>query len=58
MCLSHDKTFLSDDIFGAYLDCNAGLPDDLFSNQKAQIWGNFGGPFRIVNVGIFHNHSV
>jgi hypothetical protein len=23
----------------------AGLPDGLFSNQKSQIWVNFGGPW-------------
>jgi hypothetical protein len=24
--------------------CMPGLPDGLFSNQKFQIWVNFGGP--------------
>jgi hypothetical protein len=23
---------------------DAGLPDGLFSNQKSQVWVNFGGP--------------
>jgi hypothetical protein len=25
-------------------DVHPGLPDGLFSNQKSQIWVNFGGP--------------
>jgi hypothetical protein len=27
--------------------CQAGLPDGLFSNQKSQIWVNFGGPLNV-----------
>jgi hypothetical protein len=27
-----------------FLSLPAGLPDGLFSNQKSQIWVNFGGP--------------
>jgi hypothetical protein len=32
-----------------------GLPDGLFSNQKSQIWVNFGG-LEMVNIGIFLDH--
>jgi hypothetical protein len=27
-----------------HVDSGTGLPDGLFSNQKSQIWVNFGGP--------------
>jgi hypothetical protein len=37
------------------LGFHSGLPDGLFSNQKIQIWVNFGGP-RDKKVGIYYIH--